>query len=598
MSLRTRIASGVFAGLAVLFAVFGALAVTTISRSTDYALDERLRLAQISAESIDEAVALAAHQLERMAASVATRPTTDEQRRRANELNTVLGGFGRMVGLGPEGDVLWTFPELSSDADWQFTSDPEVRAALDGSETRVVGPPANGTVTDDLIALVITPLPGGAAPGFLAAEIHAMRPDLNLLPLPDPGGSVEYEIVDARGYIIARSAIAVDREPDEHIEILVPLIEGRRSGTTVHQVGNGEDHVVAFHPFQELSGGVVVEQTQDDALVIPRDVQRTMLVFGIGALLAAVLAAWLHASSVVRPIRRLTSDAARMASGDLDSAITIARDDEIGELARRFDDMRLRLKDSRDESARWAEQLERRVEARTREVDERNRELDTLNRIRRQLLARTISAQEEERMRLARDLHDDSAQTLTAVLLTLQAAEDALTADPAAAKLTLRKTRAQLEMALQEVRKAIFDLRPSALDDLGLASAIRTYMEGRLRPLGITSSLATSGDEQGAAGPASTAIFRIVQEAISNVAQHSGATNARVSLDFTATELLATVVDDGGGFDPASLHEPQESGRGLGLLGMRERAALFGGDVEIDSHTGAGTTVHVRMPLG
>jgi len=315
-------------------------------------------------------------------------------------------------------------------------------------------------------------------------------------------------------------------------------------------------------------------------------------------LVAAVLAAWLHASSVVRPIRRLTSDAARMASGDLDSPIAIARDDEIGELARRFDDMRLRLKDSPHESARWAEQLERRVEARTREADERNRELDTLNRIRRQLLAKTISAQEEERMRLARDLHDDSAQTLTAVLMTLQAAEDALAADPEVAKLTLRKSRAQLEMALQEVRKAIFDLRPSALDDLGLASAIRSYMEDRLRPLGIQSSLTTSGDDQGATGPASTAMFRIVQEAISNIAQHSGARNARVSIEFTAGELRATVVDDGEGFDPASLREPQESGRGLGLLGMRERATLFGGDVEIDSHGGAGTTVHVRMPLG
>lgn len=287
-----------------------------------------------------------------------------------------------------------------------------------------------------------------------------------------------------------------------------------------------------------------------------------------------------------------------MASGDLDAEITIAREDEIGQLARRFDEMRVKLKASLEESARWAEDLEQRVEARTREAEDRNRELHALNRTRRQLLAKTISAQEEERKRLARDLHDDSAQTLTAVLMTLKSVEDALVADPKAAKAALDRSRSQLEMALREIRKAIVDLRPSALDDLGLASAIRFYADERLRPHGISLSLATVGDERRASGPAATALFRIVQEAVSNVAQHSAAASVRVSLEFGRKEILARVEDDGGGFDPASLRQPQESGRGLGLLGMRERAELFGGGVEIESTPGAGTSIRVRMPTG
>jgi signal transduction histidine kinase len=324
--------------------------------------------------------------------------------------------------------------------------------------------------------------------------------------------------------------------------------------------------------------------------------QQTMFVYGIVALLIASAGAWLHAHSVVRPIRRLTSDAARMASGDLDSPVAVSRDDEIGELARRFDEMRIKLKDSLEESARWAEELEHRVGERTREVEERNRELSSLNRVRRQLLAKTISAQEEERKRLARALHDDSAQTLTAVLMTLKTAEDALPAAPDGALRALGRSRSQLEVALREIREAIMDLRPSALDDLGLAAAIRWYADEHLRPHGIKVALEITGDEQRVKGAAATAIFRIVQEAVNNVARHSGARKARITLEFDPTAVLTVVEDDGTGFDPEGLRQPQEGGRGLGLLGMRERAELFGGDVEIASHAGQGTSVRVRIP--
>jgi len=596
-SLRTRIAAGVFGGLAVLITVFGLLALRAISLSTNFALEERLRLAEISADAVDDLIDHTAQQLERTAAFAATWASEDQERQVAHVYD-LLTEFERIARFGPEGDLLWEVPRPTEDARWAFGDDPAVRDAFGRPETSIVAP-ARGEEADDLIAILITPLDrqDGSA-GFLAGELRASHDDISLLSLPRGEASLRSEIVDADGYIVVHSGGEEDYRPDEHVGVLAPMIASGRPGTTIHHEENGPDHVVAYYPFRLRPGGFVVEQTKDAALVLPQQMQRTMLMYGIGALLAASVAAWLHATSVVRPIRRLTGDAARMASGDLDNPITVSRGDEIGELASRFDEMRVKLKASLEESARWAEQLEHRVELRTREADERNRELHALNRIRRQLLAKTISAQEEERKRLARDLHDDSAQTLTAVLMSLSAAEGAIVANPQVARAALAQSRSQLEMALTEIRKAIVDLRPSALDDLGLASAIRSYAEGRLRPAGIKLSLATSGDERRARGPAATAIFRIIQEAVSNAAQHSAATNVRVSLDFERKEILARVEDDGGGFDPASLRQPQESGRGLGLLGMRERAELFGGDVEIESQPGAGTSIRVRMPLG
>ncbi|HEX4897630.1 MAG TPA: ATP-binding protein [Candidatus Limnocylindrales bacterium] len=595
LSLRFRIAGGVLAGLVVLFSVFGFLAVRTIDLSVDVALDERLRLAQISAESVDELLEHTALQLERAAVFVAAGPP-DEERTRVADAYDLLGEFDRIVRLGLDGSVLWMVPSQPATAGWPAGQTAAVQVALEGGQTTVLAP-ARGDPADDLIAIIITPLErGDRSTGFLAGELRASHADVDLLMLPASEGSVRAEIVDASGYVVAQPHDGDSDPPDAHVGILGPIIARGEPGTTIHEIEDGPDHVIAYYPFRAHPGGVVVEQTEDAAFVIPQEMQRTLLAYGILALVISSVAAWLHAHTVVRPIRRLSGDAARMASGDLDSPIVVARDDEIGELGRRFDEMRVKLKASLEESARWADELEHRVDERTREVEEKNRELNVLNRIRRQLLAKTISAQEEERKRLARELHDDSAQTLTAVLMTLKTAEDALPAGPHDARSAMDRSRSQLELALREIRKAIVDLRPSALDDLGLAAAARTYATEHLRPYGIEVAFSTSGEEQQATGAAATAVFRIVQEAVSNAARHSGARKVRIVLDFGPTAVVTEVRDDGTGFDPAGFHQPQESGRGLGLLGMRERAELFGGDVDIESGPGKGTTVRVRIP--
>ena len=125
---------------------------------------------------------------------------------------------------------------------------------------------------------------------------------------------------------------------------------------------------------------------------------------------------------------------------------------------------------------------------------------------------------------------------------------------------------------------------------------MRWYADEHLRPLGIEVAFDVGGNGRQPTGAAATAIFRIAQEAVNNVARHSDARKARVGLDFGASGIVATIEDDGHGFDPSALQQPQDDGRGLGLLGMHERAELFGGTVEIESGAGKGTRVRVRVP--
>jgi signal transduction histidine kinase len=597
LSLQYRIAGGVLLGLVILFSFFGFLAVRTINQSKDVALEDRLRLAETTAQSVD---ALLEHTMRQLEAAAAL-PTPDASRSEQEQMEAVyevLGTFQELVRLDADGEAMWAVPSALEPQGWAHANEPRLLRAIQVDQTSVL----QLTSSDDThppVAVIVAPMHDGdgTLDGFLAGELHLSHDGLELVPLPEQEKTVHTEIIDGRGYIIAHSGENI-YEPDEHVDILTDFIAKGASGTTIHHVGGGRDHVVAYYPLQTLPGGVVVEQIEDEALALPQDMQRTMLIYGLGALFVASGAAWFHAHTVVRPIRQLTSDAALMASGDLDKPITANREDEIGALARRFDEMRVKLRASLEESARWAEELEDRVRERTREVEERNRELDVLNQIRRQLLAKTISAQEEERKRLARELHDDSAQTLTAVLMTLQTAENALPSSPDSAKEALAGSRSKVYMALREIRRAILDLRPSALDDLGLASAVRWHAEENLRPQGVKVSLEISGDEGPAAGTVATAIFRIVQEAVSNIAKHSQAENVKITLEFRESEVRVLVEDDGCGFDSDILKQPQDSGRGLGLLGMRERAELFGGTVEIESSPGRGTRIRVRVPFG
>ncbi|MDP2728769.1 MAG: GAF domain-containing protein, partial [Dehalococcoidia bacterium] len=217
--------------------------------------------------------------------------------------------------------------------------------------------------------------------------------------------------------------------------------------------------------------------------------------------------------------------------------------------------------------------------------------------MRRQLLAKVISAQEEERKRIARELHDESAQALTALIMSIQAAQEALPDGLDREKERLARTKAQAIHALVEMRQMILDLRPTALDDLGLVPAIRWYTEAHLQPLGIRSAVEAVGIKRRLPPEIETSLFRISQEAINNVAKHSKAKEASIRLEIGEEEVRCKVEDDGVGFDVGTYLSHKGTDQGLGLLGVRERVSLLGGSLAIESSPGKGTCVGVIIPI-
>ena len=220
------------------------------------------------------------------------------------------------------------------------------------------------------------------------------------------------------------------------------------------------------------------------------------------------------------------------------------------------------------------------------------------DRVRTEMLNQVIAAQEAERARVARDLHDEIGQSLTSVLLGLRLVEDSLARpDPDVEDCRQRtaEVRELVADALRQARTLAFDLRPTVLDDLGLVAALRRLVDEVGAPGGPAVDLAVHGldDDQRLSPELETVVYRVVQEALTNVVRHAAASSASVVVARDGGRLRAVVEDDGGGFDLASAHRPS-----LGLGGMSERAALVGGSLDVDTAEGRGTTVRLEVPVG
>lgn len=230
-------------------------------------------------------------------------------------------------------------------------------------------------------------------------------------------------------------------------------------------------------------------------------------------------------------------------------------------------------------------------------LDELIRQLNQRNSQLRALSQRAITAQEEERKRIARSLHDDTGQALTSLIIQLEHLEDQLPESQLPVKAKLAKARKLAKATLQELRQIMSGLRPAMLDDLGLAPAIRWYARSQLEEAGIRVRFDADGDLEELPTDISTALYRAAQEAINNIKRHSGAKTTQISLAKRDGCLHLSVQDDGRGFDIHETSNQALSRQQLGLLGLREQAELLDGHLSIESHPGAGTRLALELAL-
>ena len=214
--------------------------------------------------------------------------------------------------------------------------------------------------------------------------------------------------------------------------------------------------------------------------------------------------------------------------------------------------------------------------------------------MREQLLGKVITTQEEERRRIARELHDETGQALTIIMMHLAQLRDMLPTETTEAKKRISQSRSLVEKTLNDLRKLIYELRPEVLDQLGLVAALRSYVRTHLQTENIKTKLHFHKLQDRINPEVEVTLFRIIQESITNIIRHSRATMVDINVMVDDLTAIAMIKDNGVGFDVKKALADPES---LGLRGVQERVAVFEGQLIIESKAGHGTCLEVTLPL-
>ncbi len=236
------------------------------------------------------------------------------------------------------------------------------------------------------------------------------------------------------------------------------------------------------------------------------------------------------------------------------------------------------------------------IDKRMRQLtDEKLHEIERRQKAQADMLHRIVLAQETERQRVARELHDATGQSLTALGLGLRSVSTQLKQNPTRAETNLHQLESMVANAMEELQRLIADLRPSHLDDLGLSATLRWYIGEVQKRVSVQLSLEIEGEEHDLPSEVRTAIFRIVQEALTNILKHAQASTASVKVIYRPDSVYVCVDDKGQGFDQTLLEKTTRPS--WGVMGMRERVSLLGGEFYIFSQPGWGTRVEIEIPF-
>jgi signal transduction histidine kinase len=358
-----------------------------------------------------------------------------------------------------------------------------------------------------------------------------------------PAGLREANNVTSEAY---QHTVVIPTDEGQIWDIAVPIFEGRAG---IARIGLSDTEVQ--RTINAITGQLLF----------------TTVLISVAGIAAAVWLTWL----LTRPILALVQAAKAVEQGDFTQRVPHSTSDEIGELATAFNSMTEVLAKGE------AERVER-------------------DQLRVHYVSGVITAQEDERKRIARELHDSTSQSLTSLLIGLKALGDMCEIPDT--RRHVEEMRGIAKTTLDDVHSLALQLRPSMLDDLGLPEALRRHVADCKRRYSLNIDLAIVGLESHRLPPQiETALYRITQEALTNVVRHAQAETASVLIERSENKVLAIIEDDGKGFDAATVDSHSQAGH-LGLYGIRERAELLSGKLVIESQAGQGTSLYIEIPLG
>ena len=500
--------------------------------------------------------------------------------------------------LDATGQVIAEEPDRGSRSVAPVPDLPAMRGAIESGRP-VVTPFVQGVSGEHVYALVpVRDWEGkitGIAGGVIDTSQHHLLVMLRYLRQSAEGSA---EIVDRGGRIVATTEPGRPTSTTACSGVRTMVAEGKgtsrmcrdchagrvedergRAVVTTAAVNNAPWVVLARVPASEVLGATGAFPTWLAGIILAA--------LGAGALLA-----WGAARSIAKPVVLLTGAAENIAAGDLSAPIPQTGEDEVGRLAKALEKMREALAGLIGAVATANAELEKRVIDRTAQLAHVNEQLRDREAALGRLYEKVVSAQEDERKRIARELHDDTSQSLAVLVMALDAAVTALRAGIPP---RLEEAKALAVRTIEEVHRMILDLRPSVLDDLGLQSAIRWYAERHLVSRGLSVRCELEAEDRRFPAAFETALFRVCQEAMSNIARHAQAETVLVQLSEAEGVIRIEIEDDGRGFDPGNVSHAER--RHFGLMGIEERVEILGGKVRIISAPGQGTRIQLEVPL-
>ncbi|MDO8568083.1 MAG: GAF domain-containing protein [Dehalococcoidales bacterium] len=747
MTLGKKITLLTMLGLILAVIVFGYLSLRAVNQATDVMLQDRLTTAGVVADYIDEALGRAVTELENTARLI---PMDSNPGPRIEALQDAYRRLSVSVQgiylLNEKGQIMWSQPGGATLQGEDISHYPGISEAIKAGRTDVsalVRAPVTGT------PVVLLTSPTKDVKGSILVAVDLAQSSIGGFVKPIRLGQTGYvEIVDQNGIVVART------EPGPK---LAPFEKSDHSGRFAALIAAGEPtrglchtchepvqkverrDVLAFVPLSRANWGVVIRQSEEEALTPINGLRQNLLYFGGGLIFVALLLVTITTRDVVGRIRMLTAASEKMAGGELAIPISSSRQDELGVLMRSFDEMRVKVKTARDELERRTKELSsllsvseilaslndlsnldealgnaldrilevmkessgsvfllneagmlcclasrglpeeyaktclragegltgavaRSGKTMIADLSKGNGEVDpglaaaslksflsvplsskgqvlgVLNiaskesrqfspedvrlledlagqiataienarlhqevrredQARGELLREVLSVQEEERKRIARELHDETSQVLASLNANLEAMSEMLPPDAENIRGRLKQAQALSISVLDDIHRLIYELRPALLDDLGLVAAVRWLADNNLRKAGINVNFKTVGRARRLEPQVEVTLFRVIQETVNNIARHSKARNAEISLRFRKSNIAVTIKDDGTGFDVEEAISSKDRPRGLGLLGMKERLELVKGTLSIASRPGSGTDITIEIPL-